>query len=239
MPPPYQPITGERETLRAEGVSPYCAMMQVAAEDGLEYVMCRGYDTRLKRFIDYDANDLANKPGIAVAKPYEKRGQAGHYSIGQIIPAFLPLWQIGQNPGTVAVGEASQCMGQPLSADTEIAHQTDANVKYTNWMLIDSGPALMWFKLEENLVLCGEALAVRIETDVSGRWCDGDDETYVADPFGVVAGSVLEGGNGYIPANSNVLAMKVSRAASGDDGPGTYGCAWAAITFGSRCCGGY
>ena len=150
MPPPYQPITGERETLRAEGVFPYCAMMQVAAEDTHDnFVICRGFDTRIKKYINYDADDPDNKPGISVAKPYGNR-HVGIYTIGQIFPAFLPLCWLdkdagtstyplsqSQNPGCVEdlVG-VPYYQGQPVSLTETLSPLYDHNAKAINWMLI-------------------------------------------------------------------------------------------------------
>ena len=60
-PSPYNPMSGEYAPLQIPGVSPFCALMQVAAEDTHDnYVICRGYDTLTARFIDYDAPDLPN-----------------------------------------------------------------------------------------------------------------------------------------------------------------------------------
>jgi hypothetical protein len=64
-------------------------MMQVAADDTYDdYVICRGFDPRILKFVDYASGD-ANKPGISVAKPFGKR-TTGTYEIGEIYPAFLP-----------------------------------------------------------------------------------------------------------------------------------------------------
>ena len=46
------------------GVFPYVAMMQVAAEDTYdEYVICRGFDIRVMRFVDYDEDDEEEEEG--------------------------------------------------------------------------------------------------------------------------------------------------------------------------------
>ncbi len=59
LPPPYQPITGEQAQLAVPGVHPHCVMMQVAAADIYDdFVICRGYDTRTRKYCDYDADDL-------------------------------------------------------------------------------------------------------------------------------------------------------------------------------------
>ncbi len=144
---PFNPTTGEYAKLQGEGVNPYCAMVQVAAEDDKEdYVICRGFDPRIRKFIDYEeGND--DKPGISVAKPYGRRS-TGAYSVGQVFPAFLPtqgtldytppsptavLWRVGQNPGFVV--EAPEG-GHPEDLDDEISTLTDDNDKEVNWLLI-------------------------------------------------------------------------------------------------------
>ncbi|HUS97596.1 MAG TPA: hypothetical protein VMX97_12720, partial [Hyphomicrobiaceae bacterium] len=130
LPPPYQPITGERAPLMAQGVFPYCAMFQVAADDEFaDYVICRGYDTRIKKFFDYDAEDLDNKPGIPIAKPFGSR-VVGVYTVGEIFPAVLPLSRIGQNPGVAATTQ-----GQPADLDEEIEIlKTDDDAIFIAWM---------------------------------------------------------------------------------------------------------
>lgn len=128
------------------GFYPYCAMMQVAAEDThANYVLCRGFDIRIAKFIDYDAADLVNSPGIPVAKPYSNR-RVGAYEIAQIFPALLPLqtgnpspadvlWRVGQNPGVAAT-----TAGHPadLSEEVEILYTDDDPAIAINWMMIDS-----------------------------------------------------------------------------------------------------
>ena len=131
--PPYQPITGERAGLMVPGVHPHCAMMQVAAADTHDdYVVCRGYDTRVKRFFDYDATD-ADKPGIAVGKPFGNRS-SGAYEIGQIFPALIPLTRIGQTPGV-----AADSTGHPADLDELVDILYDDNDRPINWMLLDLG----------------------------------------------------------------------------------------------------
>jgi len=146
MPPPYDPMKGERPPLQPKGIYPYCAMMQVAALDEHDdYVICRGYDPRVKKFFDYDANDLANKPGVPVAKPYGVRGTMP-YSVGQVFPAILPLTRIGQNPGVAAT-----TLGQPVDLDEEVellstdAAGPPALPVYVSWMLVDTGVASVRF----------------------------------------------------------------------------------------------
>lgn len=154
---PYNPIAGDQANLRQSGTAPFCAMMQVAAEDTYDdYVICRGFDPRILKFIDYAAGD-SNKPGISVAKPFGKR-TAGTYQIAEIYPAFLPTqgnagfadfrqvvftppspsavnWRVGQNPGTCSTGLEG---GQPDDLSDEIAILYDHNEKAVNWLLIDS-----------------------------------------------------------------------------------------------------
>ena len=159
IPPPYNPIAGEQANLRQEGTAPFCAMMQVAEEDTYDdYVICRGFDTRILKFIDYeDGND--DKPGISVAKPFGKR-KTGTYQIGEVYPALLPTqgnsgfsdfrqvsftppsptevnWRVGQNPGSVSGGGLEG--GQPEDLDDTIEILYDHNEKVVNWLLIDGG----------------------------------------------------------------------------------------------------
>ena len=157
VPSPYNPIQGDQANLRQDGTSPFCAMMQVASADVYDdYVICRGFDPRILRFIDYAAGD-ANKPGISVAKPFGKR-KIGTYQIGEIYPAFLPTqgnanfqdfrqvtyvppsptlvnWRVGQNPGVVTGGLEG---GQPEGLSDTIGILYDHNGKVVNWLLIDS-----------------------------------------------------------------------------------------------------
>ncbi len=132
IPPPYQPMTGERAQLMAPGQHPHCAMMQVAAEDTHDnYVICRGLDTRTKRFYDYEEGS-ETKIGFAVAKPYGKRS-AGVYQIGQIFPALLPLSRLGQSPGVAATTQ-----GHPADLDEEVGILYSDEGKVINWLLLDS-----------------------------------------------------------------------------------------------------
>lgn len=154
---PLHPISGDWANLRQDGTSPYCAMFQVAAEDDYEdYVICRGFDPRILRFIDYEEGN-ADKPGISVAKPYGKR-TTDSYEIAEIYPAFLPTqgnaefsdfrqvtytppspsdvdWRLGQNAGVVTDGLDN---GQPEDLDDEVGILYDHNGKAVNWLLIDS-----------------------------------------------------------------------------------------------------
>ncbi len=155
--PQYEPITGERAALDVPGISPYCAMMQVAAKDThCNYVICRGYDPRDGRYYPYEDGD-ADKVGIPVAKPYWACSP-GIYRIGQVFPAVLCLSSgakdgsktvpfIGQNPG-IASGE--KCQGHPLTLDEEIETLEDDNGVFVNWMLIDGGKHRVRYCTAEN-----------------------------------------------------------------------------------------
>jgi hypothetical protein len=149
VPPPFNALHGENANLRQEGVSPFCAMMQVTEEDTYaDYVVCRGFDPRILKFID----------GISVAKPFGKR-TIGTYEIGEIYPALLPTqgnanfmdfrqvtfvppspvavdWRVGQNPGVVTGGLEG---GQPEALSDAIEILYDHNGKVVNWLLIDGG----------------------------------------------------------------------------------------------------
>lgn len=152
QPPSYQPMTGERAQLLVEGVYPYCALVQVVeADTRCNYVVCRGYDPRNREY-------FTETPGFPVAKPYGKRFK-GVYRVGQVFPAVLPLPagfkdgdktvpRIGQNPGRV---EGDVCQGHPLDLDTEVVLITDDDGAYINWMLLDGGPARVYFTLEAEL----------------------------------------------------------------------------------------
>lgn len=137
--PPINPMTVERAQLISPGDSPYCAMMQIAAEDEYDdYVICRGYDPRIKKFIDYVAGD-GDKVGIPVAKPWSNR-VANAYTVGHMFPAVIPLTKIGQTPGVAATTQ-----GQPADLDEEIGilkttiSEPYAEVIDVNWLLLDAG----------------------------------------------------------------------------------------------------
>lgn len=165
-------MAGDYAELHQSGKSPWCAMMQVAADDTYDdYVICRGFDPRILKFVDYASGD-ANKPGISVAKPFGKR-TTGTYEIGEIYPAFLPTqghtelnefkqgpyfppspvavkWRVGQNPGVVTGGLDG---GQPENLTDEIGILYDHNGKVVNWLLIDSkaGDDHFLFTLSEDM----------------------------------------------------------------------------------------
>lgn len=247
VPPPFQPVTGEYAPLKAEGVHPYCAMMQIAAEDQYQnYVICRGFDTRIRKFVDYEAGN-ANKPGISVAKPFRNRVKC-YYQVGQVFPAVLPVqgtnnytppspvavnWRVGQNPG-----KSSTSCGQPHLLTDSITELTDHNSKYVNWMLLDSGPTFLWVALQEDLYTCGDAAAYIIIVDDYGHWCDGCGYTTitVSDPYAVVPGNALAEGvtPKHIPSGNTALVMAVANVTSTGSASA---CQWAAVTFGSaECC---
>lgn len=149
--PPFNPVTGQYASFTGElGVSPYCVLMQIAAEDTYDdYVICRGFDTRILVFVDYEAGN-PDKPGISVAKPYGSR-KAGVYRIGSIYPALLPVQgnatytppspeeiglRLGQNPGVV--DGTPEVGGQPSDLTASLALLYDHNDLAVNWLLLDS-----------------------------------------------------------------------------------------------------
>ena len=155
-PPPFKPVTGTHATLRVEGIHPYCAMMQVAAADTYEdYLVCRGFDPRILKFLDYAAGD-PDKLGISVAKPFGNR-TVSKYTVGEVFPAFLPTqgavgegkaenyvppsptavdWRVGQNAGTAPVSNPG---GQPTALVDTIEELVDHNGVQVQWLLIDRG----------------------------------------------------------------------------------------------------
>lgn len=135
---PRNPVDGQYADLARKGLLPYCALMQVAVEDTHDnYVICRGFDTRNRRFYDYVEGD-ANKKGIAVSKPYGVRGTFP-YEVGEIHAAFLPIYQFterteyNQNPG-----KASTTTGHPADLTEDVEHLSDDNGIHINWMMIGS-----------------------------------------------------------------------------------------------------
>ena len=178
IPSPFNPIQGENANLRQDGVSPFCAMMQVAAEDiYADYVICRGFDPRILRFVDYAEGD-ASKPGISVAKSFGNR-IIGRYQIAKVYPAFLPTqgnsdysgfkqltyippspvaveWRVGQNPGVVTGASGG---GQPDNLTDTIEILYDHNNKVVNWMLIDAAADVALRSIT------GIVTAIGVETD--------------------------------------------------------------------------
>ena len=150
IPPVYNPLTGVYSDLQDFGTADYGSVMQVAAEDTYDdYVVCRGFDPRIMKFIDYGNGGN----GISVAKPFGMRGGAREFKIGELFPAFLPIqgvitytspspasiqWRLGQNPGTTGSTENG---GHPTDLDDPINILYDHNGVAVNWMLIASDPA--------------------------------------------------------------------------------------------------
>lgn len=194
MPPPFQPMTGTHAALQVPGVFPHCVLMQVAAEDTEdEYVLCRGFDPRINKFIDYEEGN-EDKPGIPVAKPYRCR-MAGLYHMAEIYAAALPVQsscpsptgakiRIGQNPG-----KAKTSTGPPADLDEEVEELFTTEGKAVNWMFIDFPGEQVCFELAETLSkLSGsKALAYIRVWNPSAKSGDGDyvvdccQEIYVAD----------------------------------------------------------
>lgn len=160
IPPPFDPIRGSFDDLSDDGIYPYCAMMQIAKDDIYDdYVVCRGFDPRIQRFVDF-AENSSDKPGISVAKPFGCRGtskydvgkgSARKFRIGEIFPAFLPTqgtasftppspievkWRLGQNPGVA--NTAQDYAGQPGSLSDVVSLLYDHNQKAISWMLVHS-----------------------------------------------------------------------------------------------------
>lgn len=196
LPPPYKPTTGERAKLLVPGISPYCAMMQIAAEDThCDYVICRGYDPRNRKYYDYDSDD-EDKPGIAVAKPFWSR-EKGIYRIGEVYPAILPLSSgaeqggiivpfIGQNPGK-AEPDGAECKGHPDTLEEEIVLLADDEGIYINWMLLDGGKKRVRFCTKDNhpgMGIVFEAYAPGVWNPDSHEWdftCDADHTHKIVD----------------------------------------------------------
>jgi len=191
MPSPYNPMEGVYADIQTKGVFPYCAMMQVAAADThADYVICRGFDVRIRKFINYVEGDTTNSPGIPVAKPYGNR-VTGVYTIGQMFPAILPLQtggpsptgadiRFGQNPGVAATSS-----GHPADLDEEVEIlKTDEDV-VINWMLLEGGSgAKLWrFTLNADIA-AGTADADKLELDGT----DTEEDVTVTDVNGQFAG---------------------------------------------------
>lgn len=241
IPPPFSPITGTHATLRVEGIYPYCAMMQVAAADTYDdYVICRGFDPRIRKFIDYEAGN-ADKPGISVAKPFGNR-TTGSYTIAEVYPAFLPTqgaagqgglaedytppsptdvdWRVGQNAGTAPTASAG---GQPSGLDVEITELIDHNSKYVQWMLIDSGQGgedAQWFRTKENWTSdwtddqAAHYVVCHPCDDYLGANTDSETEVTVRLPSGYRQDSPRTGHN----QDPNVVASDVIAAVLAEDG---------------------
>jgi hypothetical protein len=211
IPPPYNPMRGDHDDLQIHGDWPYCAMMQVACEDKYpNYVVCRGFDPRILKFIDYKENS-AEKPGISVAKPFGCRvtsGGAKRYRIGEVFPAFLPTqgtadidvhyvppspvevkWRLGQNPGVV---DGSPYGGPPKCLEDEIAILRDHNGKVINWILVHTENKLFRFQSTEDLI--GSDSCEACVRQMSGYW---PHTATIYDPNRVYDG-MLAGTKGYV-----------------------------------------
>lgn len=205
VPPPYNPIGGDYAQLNMEGIMPYCALMQVAERDIYDdYVICRGFDTRIIKFVDYQEGD-ANSPGISVAKPFGCRG-GRKYRRGEIYPAFLPIqgtatytpstpssvdWRLGQNPGVASDPENG---GHPGTLADGVHMLVDHNGIFVNWILIHSANEQFFrFKSLEDVVSTSFSATVRCMDEVDDLG-DGSDlfiET-IHDPDGIFRGMEAE-----------------------------------------------
>jgi hypothetical protein len=210
IPTPFNAMRGGFDDLQTNGVFPYCTMMQVACEDKYgDYVVCRGFDTRMLRFVDY-AEGSSEKPGISVAKPYGCRvstGGAKRYRIGEVFTAFLPTqgmsdidphfvppspvevnWRLGQNPGTVG---GAVYGGHPTCLTDEISIMYDHNGQVVNWMLVHTETKLFRFQSQETLTGSFCSACVR---HMSGGW---PHIANIYDPEGVFSG-MESGTKGYV-----------------------------------------
>lgn len=180
--PPYSPLTGEHANLRDPGIYPYCAMFQVATEDiYADYLVCRGFDPRIKRFVEYDADDLGNKPGISVAKPYSNR-HSGLYLVGHVLPALIPYTRIGETPGV-----AETTSGHPAGLDEEIEILSDHNDVVINWMVIDGQSSVRRFEMTGSLA----PTAGSSGSAIFPYWVEEDsnyNETLVTDVYNTIHG---------------------------------------------------
>ena len=183
MPAPFNAMAGQRAALQDKGDFPYCAMMQVVAEDEYDgYVTCRGYDPRHKRFYDYTEGD-ADMVGVSVAKPYGKR-TPGVYQIGQVFPALLPLSRLGQNAGEAT----DNAGGQPDDLVETVELMKDHNDVFVNWLMLDAGVAgEIDFELKDGLDPEGSATAHPLD-DAGDADVDVDLEFEVYDRWGVYQG---------------------------------------------------
>ena len=191
LPPPYSPVTGEHAPLSAQGVFPYVAMMQVAAEDThKDYVICRGHDVRYNKFYDYAAGD-PNKPGIAVAKPYGMRRHCV-YRVGQIFAAVIPLqtpnpqpesvpWRVGTNPGVATVSD-----GHPADLYEEVTELYDDDGKLIVYMFLEGQESSMVVRATECILpFQGGTVQPQQWNSTNGCWEDSDYEPFdIVDPMG-------------------------------------------------------
>jgi len=250
IPPPYNPIQGENANLRQDGISPFCAMMQVTEEDVYDnYVVCRGFDPRQLKFME----------NISVAKPFGKR-VPGVYKVAEVYPAFLPtqgnanfmdfrnvvyvppspsdvLWRVGQNPGVVSGGLTG---GQPEVLSEEIGILYDNNGKVINWLLIDSKGTGGGTKLIQGILIAledgtGPYTGKKVATvTIKVAPCDEDTlldtDVDVVDWSGCVFDLTFEELDGvWVFASEGIALSQDPEAAEGDLTP----CHWVAN---DRCC---
>jgi hypothetical protein len=188
MPPPFNPFTGKFASLVKEGDFPCCAMFQVAAEDTHDnYVICRGYDPRFKRFFEYEEGSDV-KIGMPVAKPYGSR-QAGVYTVGQMFPAVLPLTRLG-----ISSGVAAESSGHPADLDEVVEILYTDEGKVINWLLLDVGTSSVWGKLDAALDY-DDTTGVTVSIwKRDGSFADtGDNISNVLPPEGMTVGTFASG----------------------------------------------
>lgn len=181
LPPPYQPMTGQRAQLQIPGLFPYVAQMQVAERDIYDkYVICRGFDTRINRFIDYEDGN-ADKPGIPVAKPWGFR-MKGLYTKAEIHTVVLPTqgmpstfhspYQVAPSPDEVKTrlgqnpGKAKDSSDQPYSLDEELEQLTTDDDKPIHWMFANNPSSMIWGMLMEDHPGCYTCFKI-----LKGQWC--------------------------------------------------------------------
>ena len=152
IPPPYKPLTGEYAPLRDPGIYPFCGLFQVTAEDTHEdYLVCQGFDPRIKKFVEYDAGDLANKPGIPIGKPFGSR-TTGLYLVGHVLPAMIPYTKLGQTPG-----DATDVSGHPAGLDDVVEILYDDGGDAINWMVVGEQLSLRRIEMTGSLSQSADA----------------------------------------------------------------------------------
>lgn len=131
LPPPFNPMTGERADLAMHGIVTRCAMMQVIGDDETvanedthdNYVICRGFDPETQKFYS----------SIAVAKPYGLRGTFP-YRLGQVFPAIKAKTRLGDNCGV-----SHTTVGQPVDLSEVIDLLLDDSSAPIYWLDISGG----------------------------------------------------------------------------------------------------
>jgi len=191
-------------------------MMQVAAEDThQDYVVCRGYDPRIRKFIDYDEEDLENKPGIPVGKPYGKRS-TGKYQVGQVFAAAIPVTRIGETPGVAATSQ-----GHPADLDELIEILYDDDGVVVTWLLLDGGgdaSFLHWGLVTTDLEQGGTCTiqeytygAGGYDYTYSGGCTAGEIYENCRDPLGEMSATAgIAGAIFWVDANGNALIIRVT-----------------------------